>query len=117
MVRILKSDVPRGSDPRIEAVLPAAALPGGEIEVRGVNLGAHANSTGVARPSSEIGGQTAPVLLSRSNRMIVRVPEASFVSPKLQVQRNGSRSNQVEVHVARVTALQCTPVRHVAPGH
>ncbi|MBV8522018.1 MAG: hypothetical protein JOY71_07815 [Acetobacteraceae bacterium] len=104
MVRILKSDVPRGSDPRIEAVLPAAALPGGEIEVRGVNLGAHANSTGVARPSSEIGGQTAPVLLSRSNRMIVRVPEASFVSPKLQVQRNGSRSNQVEVHVARLLA-------------
>ncbi|AXC10846.1 hypothetical protein ACPOL_1500 [Acidisarcina polymorpha] len=98
MVRILKSDL--SSNPRIEAVLPDAALPGGEIEIRGTNLGA----TGYERPLSAIGGSTAAVLLSRSTRLLVRVPESSSMSPKLEVFRNGTRSNQVEVHVARLLA-------------
>ena len=100
MVRILKSDSGTATSPRIEAVLPNAALPGGEIEVRGLNLG----PSGILRPLSAIGGASAPVLLSRSNRLLVRVPEASSLSPKLEVFRNGSRSNQVEVHVARLLA-------------
>ncbi len=99
MVRLLRSDPPN-TNPRIEAVLPNAALPGGEIEVHGANLGA----TGLLRPLSAIGGATAPVLLSRSNRLIVRVPEATQQTTRLEVFRNGSRSNQVDVHVARLLA-------------
>ncbi len=99
MVRLLRSDPPPNT-PRIESVLPNAALPGGEIEVRGANLGA----LGLQRPLSAIGGATAPVLLSRSNRLIVRVPEATQQSTRLEVFRNGSRSNQVDVHVARLLA-------------
>jgi hypothetical protein len=99
MVRLLRSDPPN-SNPRIEAVLPNAALPGGEIEVHGQNLGA----LGMQRPLSAIGGSTAPVLLSRSNRLIVRVPEAAQQTTRLEVFRNGSRSNQVDVHVARLLA-------------
>jgi len=99
MVRLLRSDPPN-SNPRIEAVLPNAALPGGEIEVRGANLGA----TGLLRPLSAIGGATAPVLLTRGNRLIVRVPEATQQTTRLEVFRNGSRSNQVDVHVARLLA-------------
>ncbi|MGB7135252.1 MAG: hypothetical protein WBD46_08180, partial [Acidobacteriaceae bacterium] len=38
MVRILKSEP--STTPRIDAVSPIAALPGGEVEVRGSNLGA-----------------------------------------------------------------------------
>lgn len=38
MVRILKSEP--NLTPRIDAVSPVAALPGGEVEVRGSNLGA-----------------------------------------------------------------------------
>jgi sugar lactone lactonase YvrE len=100
MVRLLRTDPSGNTNPRIEAVRPNAALPGGEIEVRGANLGA----TGMHRPLSAIGGAAAPVLLSRSNRLIVRVPDAASTSPKLEVYRNGSRSNQVEVHVARLLA-------------
>jgi len=99
MVRLLRSDPPN-NNPRIEAVLPNAALPGGEIEVRGANLGA----LGMHRPLSAIGGAAAPVLLSRNNRLIVRVPEATQQSTRIEVFRNGSRSNQVDVHVARLLA-------------
>jgi sugar lactone lactonase YvrE len=99
MVRLLRSDPPN-TNPRIEAVLPNAALPGGEIEVHGANLGA----LGMLRPLSAIGGATAPVLLSRSNRLVVRVPEATQQTTRLEVFRNGSRSNQVDVHIARLLA-------------
>jgi sugar lactone lactonase YvrE len=104
MVRLLKSDPPANTSPRIESVLPNAALPGGEIEVHGANLGASTGPGGPHRPVSAIGGATAPVLLARTNRLIVRVPEAAASSPKLEIFRNGSRSNQVEVHVARLLA-------------
>jgi sugar lactone lactonase YvrE len=103
MVRILKSDPP-AINPRIEAVLPNAALPGGEVEVHGANLGAIQGPSGLQRPFSAIGGAPAPVLLTRHTRLIVRVPEAASSSPRLEVYRNGSRSNQVEVHVARLLA-------------
>jgi hypothetical protein len=104
MVRLLKSDILTGSNPRIEAVLPNAALPGGEIEVHGVNLGAIAGANGLLAPHSAIGGAAAPVLLSRATRLLVRVPEPASISPKLEVFRNGSRSNQVEIHIARLLA-------------
>jgi sugar lactone lactonase YvrE len=99
MVRLLRSDPPN-SNPRIEAVLPDAALPGADIEIHGANLGA----TGLHLPLSAIGGSTAPVLLTRSNRLIVRVPEATQQTTRLEVFRNGSRSNQVDVHIARLLA-------------
>ena len=76
MVRLLRSD-PSARDPRIEFVRPNAALPGGEIEVLGVNLGAVTGSGVVQRPHSAIGGATAPVLLTRNNRLVVRVTEAT----------------------------------------
>ncbi len=98
MVRLLRSEP--STNPRIEAVLPDAALPGGEIEVHGANLG----PAGLQRPLSAIGGATAPVLLTRSNRLIVRVPEATQQTTRLEVFRNGSRSNQVDVHIARLLA-------------
>src|SRR5271163_2250355 len=103
MVRILKSDAP-ATNPRIEAVLPNAALPGGEVEIHGSNLGASQGPGGLQRPFSAIGGATAPVLLTRNTRLVVRVPEASAPSTRLEVFRNGSRSNQVEVHIARLLA-------------
>jgi len=98
MVRILRSEA--STNPRIEAVLPNAALPGGEIEVHGANLGVTSSQI----PLSAIGGNTAPVLLSRNARLVVRVPETAASSPRLEVYRNGSRSNQVEVQVARLLA-------------
>lgn len=37
MVRILKSE--SSTAPRIDTISPAAALPGGDVEVQGANLG------------------------------------------------------------------------------
>jgi sugar lactone lactonase YvrE len=104
MVRLLRTDSSTANSPRIEAVLPNAALPGGEVEVRGANLGAISIGNGLERPITSIGGTYAPVLLSRSNRLMVRVPDAGSASPRIEVFRNGSRSNQVEVHIARLLA-------------
>jgi sugar lactone lactonase YvrE len=98
MVRILKSEA--STNPRIEAVLPDAALPGGEIEVLGANLGVSSSRV----PLSAVGGATAPVLLSRSNRLVIRVPETASTSPRVEVYHNGTRSNQVAVRVARLLA-------------
>ncbi len=114
MVRLLRSAPSAGNNPRIEALQPNAALPGGEIEVHGANLGA----IGLERPLTAIGGATAPVLLSRNTRLVVRVPEPAAPSTRLEVFRNGSRSNQVEVHIARLLAEEIhavgSPVVNVA---
>ena len=71
MAKTSKSESPAADTPRIEAVIPDAALPGGEIEVRGANLG----PVGTQRPTAVIGSTLAPVLLSQSSKVVVRVPE------------------------------------------
>jgi sugar lactone lactonase YvrE len=106
MVRILKSE--SSTAPRIDAVSPGAALPGGEVEVRGSNLGAVPVSQGSAakvgggewrRPVAMLGDLAAPVLLSRAGRMLLRVPEEAE-SGRLRILQNGAQSNAVEMRVA-----------------
>lgn len=97
MSRILKSEPT--ATPRIEGVQPAAALPGGEVEVAGSNLGAIAYRRAVAM----LGELAAPVLLSRNRRMILRVPEEAE-SGQLRILQNGAQSNMVEVEVGSLLA-------------
>ncbi len=110
MVRILKSEV--GSSPRIDTISPAAALPGGDVEVRGANLGAvptnlsDANRLGGGewrRPIAMLGDLAAPVLLSRSARLTLRVPDEAETG-RLRILQNGAQSNAVEVRVASLIA-------------
>jgi sugar lactone lactonase YvrE len=110
MVRILKSDP--GTGPRIDAVVPPAVLPGGDVELRGANLGGVAVSRdqdrawgGVEwrRPVAMLGDLAAPVLLSRAERMVLRVPEEAE-SGRLRVLQNGAQSNAVDVQVASLMA-------------
>jgi sugar lactone lactonase YvrE len=98
--------------PRIDAVSPVAALPGGEVEVRGSNLGAVAVAQAVAgrpggpewrRPVAMLGDLAAPVLLSRGGRMVLRVPEEAE-SGRLRILQNGAQSNAVELRVATLLA-------------
>jgi sugar lactone lactonase YvrE len=106
MVRILKSE--SSTAPRIDGVSPGAALPGGEVEVRGANLGAVALGQESAapvgggewrRPVAMLGDLAAPVLLSRTGRLLLRVPEEAK-SGRLRILQNGAQSNAVEVRVA-----------------
>lgn len=88
-----------GTTPRIESVEPDAALPGGEIEVLGTNLGAVA----FRRPVAMLGDLAAPVLMSRDRRMVLRVPQEA-ASGKLRILQNGAQSNAVNVEVATMLA-------------
>jgi sugar lactone lactonase YvrE len=92
MAPLLKSDA--GHSPRIESVQPNAALPGGEVEVVGTNLG----PVSFRRPVPMVGDLAAPVVLSRGKRMVLRVPEEAETG-KLRILRNGAQSNAVELKV------------------
>ncbi len=110
MVRILKSD--SGTAPRIDAISPGAALPGGEVEIRGLHLGAlavgqsDANRWGGVewrRPVAMLGDLAAPVLLSRAGRLMLRVPEEAETG-RLRILQDGAQSNAVEVRVGSLIA-------------
>jgi sugar lactone lactonase YvrE len=110
MVRILKSEP--STAPRIDTVLPMAAIPGGDVEVRGANLGGVAVAKGepdhiggmeFRRPIAMLGDLAAPVLLSRAARLTLRVPEEAE-SGRLRILQNGAQSNAVEVRVASLIA-------------
>lgn len=110
MVRILKSE--SSTAPRIDAVTPGAAMPGGDLEIRGANLGgvpvsrAEEGAVGgpeFRRPVAMLGDLAAPVLLSRGARLTLRVPEEAE-SGRLRILQNGAQSNAVEVRVANLIA-------------
>jgi sugar lactone lactonase YvrE len=110
VVRILKSE--SNTAPRIDAVAPPAALPGGEVELRGANLGPvplgpndaqHAPGAGWRRPVAMLGDLAAPILLSRAARLTFRVPEEAETS-RLRILQNGAQSNTVEIRVASLIA-------------
>jgi sugar lactone lactonase YvrE len=81
--------------PRIETVEPSAALPGGEIEVLGANLGA----VSFRRPVAMLGDLAAYLVMSRSRRMMLRVPQEA-ASGNLRILQNGAQSNSVKIEVA-----------------
>jgi sugar lactone lactonase YvrE len=97
MTPLIKSEA--SHTPRIEAIDPAAALPGGEIEVQGANLGPVSNR----RPVAMVGDLAAPVMMSRGKRMVLRIPEEAE-SGKLRILQNGAQSNAVEIAVGSVIA-------------
>ena len=59
--------------PRIEGVLPSAAIPGGEVEIRGSGF----VSRTFARPQVHFGEAEASVAMSGPQRLVVRVPEGA----------------------------------------
>jgi sugar lactone lactonase YvrE len=123
MVRILKSE--SSATPRIDAVSPGAALPGGDVEVRGFNLGAIATEQvdpkrpgggEWRRPIAMLGELAAPVLLSRGARLVLRVPEEAE-SGRLRILQNGAQSNAVDVRVASLIATGVDAVANPVMDH
>ncbi len=98
MPRILKPDA-APSVPRIERVNPSAALPGGDVEVLGQNLGPVANR----KPVAMVGEMAAHVLLSRRERIAIRVPEEATTG-RLRILQNGAQSNVVDLEIGTVIA-------------
>jgi sugar lactone lactonase YvrE len=59
--------------PRIESVKPAAALPGGELSIRGNGFSVH-NHT---RPQVQFGPAEASLIMAADNLLIAKVPEGA----------------------------------------
>ncbi|HLH34328.1 MAG TPA: hypothetical protein VKX41_06620 [Alloacidobacterium sp.] len=97
MARTTKVEV--SNQPRIDELVPAAALPGGEVELAGSNLGPLA----MRQPVAMLGQLAASVLLSRGQRLKLRVPDEAETG-QLQILQNGAQSNTVKLLVAGMIA-------------
>ena len=102
-------DHPIPNSPKIEVAVPDAALPGGEIEIRGSQLGAAASHL----PIAVLDGVSAPVLLSRPRRMVIRVPEDAQAG-RFEIRQNGQLSNAIQLKIARLVAENLHPVGNPA---
>jgi sugar lactone lactonase YvrE len=91
--------------PRIERVVPQAAIPGGEVAVWGRSLVCNGNS----RPTVRFGGQPGTLLLSSSSRLVVRVPEGA-VSGNLTVDTGNAVTSPEEIAVGLPVADNLHPV-------
>ncbi len=85
-----------GSEPRIDDIFPAAALPGGEVELAGANLGP-AND---GPPIVLGGGVEAHVVMSRPTRLVFQTPLLASTG-MIEVRKAKSVSNGAPLRVAR----------------
>ncbi len=100
----LRNSTPR---PVIESVTPPAALPGGEIQIRGKNFPA------APRPVVTIGGRVAPLTVSSSRYIVARVPQEA-VYGEILVRNGNAESESAEVVVATLVADKLHPVANPA---
>jgi sugar lactone lactonase YvrE len=91
--------------PVIESVLPAAALPGGDVELRGANLGPRA----LTPPVVLVDGISAHLLMSRDSRLSFRVPDRATTG-LIEVRNQDGASNTVTMHIARELSDGLHPV-------
>lgn len=92
-------------EPRIDEVVPAAALPLGEVELAGANLGPNPNGP----PVVVLGTHPAQVLMSRPGRLAFRVPENAG-SGLIEVRTPTGVSNAAPVLIARELSGGLHPV-------
>jgi len=91
--------------PSIESVYPAAALPGGDVELRGQNLGPHAHTIS----SVLVDGQQANILMSRDSRLIFQVPSKATTG-QIEVSTPEGPSNSLPLRIARLLSDGLHPV-------
>lgn len=91
--------------PRIDDVKPAAALPLGEIELTGANLGPHS----FGPPAVLVDGNAAQILMSRPTRLAFRVP-ADASTGLIEVRSPAGASNTVPLRIARALSAGLHPV-------
>jgi len=106
---LLISDKPGVPTPQLERVTPAAAMPGGEINI----LGAHLEPLVSKVPSATVGDISAPVILSRPDRLTIQIPEGT-ISSDVVVHRDGVASNPLTLRVAVPMGENLHPVANPA---
>jgi sugar lactone lactonase YvrE len=95
--------------PHLEALVPSAALPGGEFRIAGSGL----KPPDLARPRVAVGDLEAPIVVSADDFVIARVPEEA-ASGDVIVSANGSASNALHLNVAVPLAEDLHPVANPA---
>jgi DNA-binding beta-propeller fold protein YncE len=95
--------------PRIDDVLPAAALPGGDVELTGANLG----PIGSALPTVLVDGHSAHILMSRPGALALRVPEKATTG-LIEVRNSAGSSNAAPLRVGRQLLEGLHPVTNPA---
>ncbi len=91
-----ESGFPTAPLPRVDDVVPAAALPHGEVELTGVLLGPQSFGS----PAVVVDGEPAHILMSRPTRLAFRVP-ASASTGLIEVRCPAGSANAAYVRVAR----------------
>jgi sugar lactone lactonase YvrE len=102
------SSVPGKRAPQISSISPLAAIPGGELVVRGSGLTDNGH-----RPQVRFGDRPGSLLLSSTNRLIVRVPEA-VAGQRLIVETTSGASEPTHVIVGATIAENLHPVGNPA---
>jgi len=91
--------------PRIDEIVPAAALPKGEVELHGESLGPTPNGP----PVVVLGTHHAMVLMSRPSRVTFRVPDAATTG-LVEVRTPSGVSNGASLKIARELSSGLHPV-------
>ncbi len=92
-------------DPHIDDIVPAAALPLGDVELLGSQLG----PLSFGPPAVLVDGHPAHVLMSRPTRLALRVPEQASTG-LIEVRRPSGSSNAAPLRVARQLSDGLHPV-------
>ncbi|MGB7548628.1 MAG: gluconolaconase [Terracidiphilus sp.] len=92
-------------DPRIDDIIPAAAMPLAEVELIGAHLGPHASG----QPGVVVGTHPAHVLMSRPGRLAFLVPERATTG-LIEVRSPDGVSNAAPLRVARELSSGLHPV-------
>jgi hypothetical protein len=98
-------------DPRIDDIIPAAALPLGEVEL----VGAHLGPLAFGPPAVLVDGHSAQVLMSRPTRLAVRIPEEATTG-MIEVRNPSGTSNSAPLRIGHELSAGLHPVTSPAPG-
>ena len=96
-------------DPRIEAVQPSSALPGGEVRITGHAL----RPVELRQPSIKFGNVEGAVIISSDDFLVARVPAGAASGPVV-VSTNGHSSNSQQIQVAGLITDNLHPVTNPA---
>jgi DNA-binding beta-propeller fold protein YncE len=95
--------------PRIDEIVPAAALPAGEIVLTGANLGPFSH----VLPTVLVNGYPAHILMSRPGSLALRVPDQAGTG-YVEVRNPAGLSNAAPLRVARQLCENLHPVTNPA---
>jgi len=104
----------RVDGPKLVSVMPGAAMPGGEVELRGSGLQGSPGKVVETLPRVTVGDLPVALGLSRPGRAVVRIPEGTISGEVVLARGDGGVSNALPLSVAVPMAENLHPVANPA---